>query len=76
VLTLAARPELADDAPPSSAEPRRAPFMQGDLTALLTRADRLTPRWSQYVVVALDDGVPVARWMSGPFAAAENPRTN
>lgn len=70
VVALAARPELADDAFGIPYGADAGVFMQGDLAALLTRADRLARRWSQYVIVALDDGgVPVARGVSVPFAA-------
>lgn len=70
MVTLAARPELADDAFAIPYGTEAPAFMQGDLAALLTRADRLARRWGHHVIVALDDdGVPVARGVSVPFAA-------
>lgn len=70
VVTLAARPDVAEGAfgiPYGTDAPA---FMQGEQVALLMRRERLARRWGEYVVAALDaDGMAVARGVSVPFAA-------
>jgi GNAT superfamily N-acetyltransferase len=76
VLTLAARPDLSDDAfDIPYAEGDGSAFMQGNMVATLTGSRRLAERWAEHVLVLVDDNRVVARAVSVPFSSSRDDRS-
>lgn len=73
IESLATRPDLLEAA--LGLGDIGAEFMQHDPIATLTRAARLAARWPEYFLVVLDEGAPVARAVSVPFAFPTAERT-